>query len=45
MRNHFRFYVLYKFDNKDKGSYNTKLNMFNSEIDNITNDDMITSIF
>ena len=43
MRNHFRFYMLYKFDNKNKGGYNT--NTFKSETDNITNDDMITSIF
>lgn len=47
MRKHFRFYMVYKFDNKNKGGYkyNTKLNMFKSETDNITNDDMITSIF
>ena len=24
MRNHFRYYMLYKFDNKNKGGYNTK---------------------
>ena len=47
MRKHFRFYMVYKIDKKNKGGckYNTKLNTFKSETGNITNDDMITSIF